>query len=620
MRTKKITRRIVTAALVVGMTFGLLTGCGGSGTDETGADTESSMTEAEAGTTDADSGQTASGDTSGQDASNPASSGKTTDSPADALTGDWEFMCSIYHSEDSEGGPYEYVTMCTDEYSPDSKVSIRREGDKFLVDYRYLQMEFSEKVYGAELKYRDREPYKDAESSWYMEMTDVFEDEDEDYIERRFTLEDDDTLVVSKEYFGDPDDEYSYYSLEKDLYLRKGSPRFDDPEALRYFDTVTVSGSMDLLNSIQNNRKVILEGGRYDLSGIGSNDVNNDKIEDYFDAVQISNVSNFCLEAAEGEDVEIVIDDPYSPVLNFSNGSNITVRGITAGHDVEPGYCSGSVLNFDSVDGVNVDNCKLYGCGTYGIETSYSYNINVSDTEIYECTYGLISLNVGSSAVFTGCTMRDSGDLSLIYVNGLYDVTFEDCTFSNNVANAFEESYFVSMGEYDSVTFRNCAFNNNQFSTFSNREVTLENCTSDNNQAGFKELLDSSDASQPLSRDDILANYDSALAKQKEIDDKLDSDALLDQLTLNQMAYQEYELWDVLLNQIWAYLGENLDESQMEALTAEQKQWIKEKEASMKEAGAGFEGGSMQPMVEYGSGATTTQKRVEDLLGKYVKQ
>ena len=52
---------------------------------------------------------------------------------------------------------------------------------------------------------------------------------------------------------------------------------------------------------------------------------------------------------------------------------------------------------------------------------------------------------------------------------------------------------------------------------------------------------------------------------------------------------------------------------------AEMVEAVKEKEAAVKTAGADFEGGSMQSMVEYGTGADYTRKRVEYLMGMYFR-
>ena len=144
--------------------------------------------------------------------------------------------------------------------------------------------------------------------------------------------------------------------------------------------------------------------------------------------------------------------------------------------------------------------------------------------------------------------------------------------------------------------------------------MTLENCTATNNHAGFNDMINSSGEPEKPTKESVHKEYDDALKRQAEIDEKLKSDNLLDQLSLNQIAFEEYDMWDSLLNRIWSCIGEKLDEAKMEELRTEQQKWIREKEASMKEAASGFQGGSMQPMIEYGSGATITQKRVEELL------
>ena len=381
---------------------------------------------------------------------------------------------------------------------------------------------------------------------------------------------------------------------------------------------MTVSNATDMLNSVQNNRKIILEGGTYDFSSIVDKEIDNKFVSHEYGQYSLSGVSNLCLEAEDGADVQFSIDDPYSPVFTIGSSSHVTLRGITAGHNVEPGYCSGSVFYFGDSEYVTVDKCSLYGSGTYGIEASYVGNVHVTDTDIHECTYGLIDLRNSGNASFENCKLRDSSDLTMINFYDGYELTFDNCEFSGN-KSAYETCYFVSMGEYDRVTFRNCSFKNNQFFTFSNREVTMENCTYDNNYATFSDLIKSVGSEGGLSKEQILANYDDALRRQGEIDDKLNSDSLLDQLSLNQLAHEEYDLWDTLLNQIWGYMSETLDEGTMATVTEEQRVWIRDKEASMKEAASGFEGGSMQPMVEYGSGATTTRNRVEELLNRYVR-
>jgi uncharacterized protein YecT (DUF1311 family) len=373
------------------------------------------------------------------------------------------------------------------------------------------------------------------------------------------------------------------------------------------------------LNSIQNNRKILLEAGEYDFSQVASKAINNFRVSESWDGTKnvISEVSSLCIEAKDGAKVELCIDEPYDPVMSFNNSKGITLRNLTVGHHVEPGYCSGSVLYFEGVDHLNVDKCNLYGSGTYGIEAYNTYDANVTDTDIYECTYGLVALHNVGTFNFKNCVMRDSSDLSMINCDSAYDVTFEDCVFSGNDATSFDTTSFVEVGEYDRVTFRNCEFNDNKFYTFSNREVTLENCTEKGNSSAMTEYMNASEASVPT-KDSLLDGYNAAVDRQAEIDNELSTNALLDQATLNQLAYEEFNLWDSLINQMWTYLGGTLDEENMANLKTEQQKWIKDKEAAMKEAGADFEGGTMQPMIEYSTGAKLTRERVEVLIQRYI--
>ena len=52
----------------------------------------------------------------------------------------------------------------------------------------------------------------------------------------------------------------------------------------------------------------------------------------------------------------------------------------------------------------------------------------------------------------------------------------------------------------------------------------------------------------------------------------------------------------------------------MKALTAEQRKWIDQKEKAVEEAGAEYEGGSMQPMIMNDMAASMTKDRLYELL------
>lgn len=104
----------------------------------------------------------------------------------------------------------------------------------------------------------------------------------------------------------------------------------------------------------------------------------------------------------------------------------------------------------------------------------------------------------------------------------------------------------------------------------------------------------------------------------KELEDKIENQDLTQQ-EYNEISLELYELWDNELNKIWGQLKETLDEKTMAQLTEEEQEWISQKESEIKKAGAGYEGGSMQSMVENQKGAELTRARVYELVEKLEK-
>lgn len=91
--------------------------------------------------------------------------------------------------------------------------------------------------------------------------------------------------------------------------------------------------------------------------------------------------------------------------------------------------------------------------------------------------------------------------------------------------------------------------------------------------------------------------------------------AAVAQTDMNIISMDIYTVWDDCLNSIWRILKENLSEEAMAALTAEERNWIAEKEKAVKEAGAGAEGGSIYPLVVNQKAVELTKERVYALAG-----
>lgn len=112
---------------------------------------------------------------------------------------------------------------------------------------------------------------------------------------------------------------------------------------------------------------------------------------------------------------------------------------------------------------------------------------------------------------------------------------------------------------------------------------------------------------------DIITEVEE-IEKQYEImNDRLANEGL-SQSKMNILAKDIYILWDDEINKIWGYLKDSLDKDTMDQLTTAQREWIKRKESEVNKAGSKYEGGSIQPMIEYITAAELTRDRVYELI------
>ena len=82
--------------------------------------------------------------------------------------------------------------------------------------------------------------------------------------------------------------------------------------------------------------------------------------------------------------------------IEFSKGK--TVRPLYV-----KGECDANVLKLLTSQSVTVENCSLFGCGTYGIYGEDAAVLTVIGTEIYECTNGILNLSETSHTVLEHC-------------------------------------------------------------------------------------------------------------------------------------------------------------------------------------------------------------------------
>lgn len=410
----------------------------------------------------------------------------------DGVEGKWEMVYTLSHSEyGGDDEPYDSCTMSSDPYNAKSELYIENKYGKLIADYLYEGYESTFKYLGNELIKRNGAAYEGCENSdWFFEFSDPF---NKDENSKKYTLLDDGKLIgVSESTDGKKGTDDYYYYRNIDVYMKKDAPEMKNKEDLRYFETVTVSSLEELFNNMDNNKKVILKDGTYDFSKLDKRYIDDahkkhllgaDEVENGYITYTISDISNFCIEAENPGKVLICTEEAYDPVMYFRYANNLTLRGLVCGHEVEPGYCSGSVVEFEGGSGLTVDSCSLYGCGTYGIVFHGCDHVDVKDSEIYECTYGLLDIYESNILNFENCTFRDSKDMTMICIQSGSDIVFKKCTFRDNYINpSYTSCCFTDLSEYSDASFEDCTFENNQYNLFSNRKVTQKNCTINDNQ------------------------------------------------------------------------------------------------------------------------------------------
>ena len=205
-----------------------------------------------------------------------------------------------------------------------------------------------------------------------------------------------------------------------------------------------VKDAAELLAAIGSNRTIILDQGpQYNLSKVlGTAQINRMitsagsklSVDDCFDGLElhISQVENLTIRGAGDKPVRLVVEPRYAYVLTFLNCKNITLENLEIGHTPEQGYCTGGVLQIKDSENITVQNCRLFGCGTEGATIANSKYVYFGNTDIYECTYQIFTIEESARIQFDKCRFYDNQEFSLINVIECIDIILTDCLIYDN--------------------------------------------------------------------------------------------------------------------------------------------------------------------------------------------
>jgi Right handed beta helix region len=197
--------------------------------------------------------------------------------------------------------------------------------------------------------------------------------------------------------------------------------------------SVTVNSVDDFIKGVGSDRRIVIKNSEINVTG-GFPLISESALwEAVFDGKEL-HIANLADVEFIGIDSKLMAEPRYAWVLHFRHCYNIAIRNLIVGH-LSSGYCQGGVIKFESCRGIRIENCDLYGSGTYGLEFSNCEEIEVVSTQIHECTYGILQMRDCTNALFSNCRFYQNKEFELCTFAGKIDaVTFRGCTFDQNTS------------------------------------------------------------------------------------------------------------------------------------------------------------------------------------------
>lgn len=281
----------------------------------------------------------------------------------------------------------------------------------------------------------------------------------------------DEIIAMFEEGYGEEDPEDPGFDLE------------EEPE------TIIVSTTEELMENLAQNATLILLPGEYNVSEwLEENEAEVWDQETYdsdgylpagiyceevFDGSQLI-LNDFdyvtIMSADKNDPAKIVCDPRYANVLTFVDCDDLTLDHVIVGHSDGEGYCTGNVLSLIYSWNVNVIDCDLYGCGTYGLNIDDCYNVSVVDSLIHDCTYGCAVITDSTVAMkytefydckefvmfevyesdidFIGCVFEDLDGEFMSELDDYSEVNLICCKCDDDVTASLEDNPSYDNGIY----------------------------------------------------------------------------------------------------------------------------------------------------------------------------
>ena len=230
-------------------------------------------------------------------------------------------------------------------------------------------------------------------------------------------------------------------------------------------DMVTVSTVAELIRVIAPDAHIILKPGDYNFSALTEEEI--ESCGGYVSPDDLSwgefsvySAPGLTLEAEESGSVRLITENGYADVMTLTLCDGATLKGLILGHEIEKGDCDANVLELSTSQSVTLEDCGLFGCGTYGIGAENAAGLTVTGTEIYECTNGIFCLSNTTETVFDRCQFYDNDGMFSLW--GETEVLIKDTEISRNQGDLLWDYSSGSDTDTIRITFQGCTFQDNR--------------------------------------------------------------------------------------------------------------------------------------------------------------
>ena len=227
--------------------------------------------------------------------------------------------------------------------------------------------------------------------------------------------------------------------------------------------TITVSNAKEFLEALGSNRIIDMDyTGDYNLSEWEFSDdlklAEGVRWSGVFDGAELvlSGIKNLTIKGGgpDGANSQITVNPRYAYVMKFENCSDIVIDGPMVGHS-EDGDCEGGVFSFTDSSRITIQYTEMYGSGTEGLTLSNVSDMKVKSSNIYNCTYHIMTVNGGENIAFEDNMFMFNQEFTLVNVSRTKNMSFSNCYFNDNQGEMFDV-------QNTTISVSNSSFNRNK--------------------------------------------------------------------------------------------------------------------------------------------------------------